>query len=235
MTTVSQLTAAFDKLGRDAVDGVGAPRVFDRLCNLAVELSGSLGAGTMFENDEGDLVPVCGSHDWVGNLDAIQVQIGHGPCLDAYDSGQRLVVTLGDEGYGSFARHARQSGVLSVHSFPLRSGQHSVGALNIYRTETGPPDADGTTAVQTLADLATAYAMRLREVGHYSALAEQLQEALDSRVIIEQAKGKLSVQLALGVDESFAVMRRYARDHNLRLHRVADEVVAGVLDLTDEA
>ena len=88
---------------------------------------------------------------------------------------------------------------------------------------------------QALADVATIGILHERAVRRHEVVTEQLQVALNSRIAIEQAKGVLAERLRLGIDEAFAALRGYAREHNLKLAEVARAVAAGKLDITAPA
>ena len=125
---------------------------------------------------------------------------------------------------------ARAGAFRSVHALPLRLRGHAIGALNLFHHLPGPlPPADLALA-QALADVATIGILQERSIRHGEVIAEQLQTALNSRVIIEQAKGVVSQRLETTMDAAFDRLRRYARHHNLRLAAVARAVVNRELD-----
>lgn len=124
-----------------------------------------------------------------------------------------------------FAPRAVAAGFRSVHAFPMRLRQEVIGALNLFGTDVGRMDPDDVRTVQALADVATIGLLQERAVHRGQVLTEQLQGALNSRVIIEQAKGAIAQMRSCSVDEAFAIMRSYCRDHHLRLSVVAHAVV----------
>ncbi|MEU4624204.1 ANTAR domain-containing protein [Actinoplanes sp. NPDC023801] len=113
-----------------------------------------------------------------------------------------------------------------MHAFPLRLRTQVIGALNIFGNSTGgafePTDVP---VMQALADVATIGLMQERAIRRSEALAEQLQGALNTRIIIEQAKGALAQVRDISVDEAFRVIRAYARNNNQRLTVVAELIV----------
>ena len=115
----------------------------------------------------------------------------------------------------------------AVYSFPMRVDDLRIGALNLYHSRPGELDADAITAAQLLADLATTYILSVDAAARTGRLASQLQQALDSRIVIEQAKGKLSAAWDTDVSKAFNRMRRHARNHGLKVHDVAAAVVDG--------
>ena len=109
----------------------------------------------------------------------------------------------------------------------MRLRDQVIGALNLFRSEPGPFEAADLRIAQALADVATIGLLHERNVRRRDTVAEQLQAALNSRVVIEQAKGKLAERLGIDMDRSFKMLRDYARTNNQRLTDVARDFVAG--------
>ena len=114
---------------------------------------------------------------------------------------------------------------------PMRLRLQAVGALNFFSAEAGPLDAETTELGQALADVATIGILHERAIRRHEVVTEQLQVALNSRIVIEQAKGVLAERLQVGIDTAFTMLRGYARDRNLKLAEVARAVAAGDLDI----
>ncbi|WP_410655970.1 ANTAR domain-containing protein [Amycolatopsis sp. lyj-112] len=150
--------------------------------------------------------------------------------------GEQVVNVLLDEAatrWPHLAPAALSLGFRSLHAFPFRRREHVLGAVTILTTETTPL-ADADIRIGTaLADAATIGMLNHRAIAGLTATSEQLQGALSSRVIIEQAKGLVSARLEIGLDEAFLLMRRYARGHNQRISEVAGQLVSR--DLTAAA
>ncbi|MBW3603476.1 MAG: GAF and ANTAR domain-containing protein [Actinobacteria bacterium] len=187
------------------------------------------GAGVMVEDAQGDLRFLAASDDHIGEIEQLQVETGEGPCVTAHATGQ--AVTIDDltavDWLPRFAPRALDHGMHAVYSFPMRVDDTKVGALNLYRFEPGRFADDVEHAAQLLADLGTSYILSVDAAQRTTRLASQLQHALDSRVVIEQAKGKLSGEWSVTTSEAFERMRRYARNHQRRLHDVATDIVDG--------
>jgi len=126
-----------------------------------------------------------------------------------------------------FSQRAVDGGFHSAHALPLHLWGQTVGALNMFRRASGSLDADALEAVQALADVATIDIIQHRSTIEGAALIDQLNEALVSRVIIEQAKGKISEAAGMDMDLSFQRLRNHARNHNLRLTEVSRGVADG--------
>jgi len=103
----------------------------------------------------------------------------------------------------------------------------TVGALNMFRRDRGSLDAEALEAAQALADVATIAIIQHRSTIQGAALIDQLNEALVSRIIIEQAKGKISEAAGIDMDRSFQRLRNHARNHNMRLTELSREVAGG--------
>jgi transcriptional regulator with GAF, ATPase, and Fis domain len=135
------------------------------------------------------------------------------------------------ERWSRFAAAAQRAGFAAVQALPMRLRDQVIGALNLFRASPGSFDAADVRIAQALADVATISLLHERGVRLSDTLNEQLQNALISRVIIEQAKGKLAERLGLDMDQAFVVLRDYARNNNRRLAEVAQAFVEGTEDL----
>jgi hypothetical protein len=122
------------------------------------------------------------------------------------------------------------AGFRSVAAVPLRLREHVIGGLNLFDSGTDPVSPDDQRLAQALADVATIGILQRRSAHRSTMVAEQLQHALNSRIVIEQAKGVLAERNSGTMDAAFATLRRYARNHNLKLTDVALNVVRGELD-----
>jgi GAF domain-containing protein len=162
-------------------------------------------------------------------MELLQLQADEGPCLDCYRSAAPVRVTDLAEAALRWPRFiaalAERGTYGSVHALPLRLRGESIGTLNLFHRDPGPlPEADLALG-QALADVATIGILSERAVRRGETLNEQLQTALNSRIVIEQAKGVLAQRGELNVDAAFDRLRRYSRNHGLRLSEVARKVV----------
>ena len=209
-------------------------RLDDVLPRLCADVTGLLavdGAGVMLEDRHGDLRFIAASNDDIGGIEQLQVETGEGPCVTAHRTGTAVLIddleTTAQ--MPDFTPRALAAGIRAVYSFPMRIDDVNVGALNLYRAAAGSLDEDAVTAAQLLADLATTYLLSVDAVDRTTRLASQLQQALDSRIVIEQAKGKLSAIWQVDVTTAFERLRRHARDSQRLLHDLAADVVDGRL------
>jgi transcriptional regulator with GAF, ATPase, and Fis domain len=198
------------------------------LTDRSVALLSASAAGVMLADPRGELRVAASSNEAAGLLELFQIQNDQGPCLDCFRTGQP--VTAADlAGPGQqwlrFAAAAVQSGFRAVEALPMRLRDQVIGALNLFRAAPGPFDRAELRIGQALADVATIGLLHERNVRRSETVAEQLQAALNSRVVIEQAKGKLAERHSLDMDQAFALLRDYARSSNQRLTDVAHNFV----------
>ncbi|MDQ3974763.1 MAG: GAF and ANTAR domain-containing protein [Actinomycetota bacterium] len=236
LADTEQLAAVLVEFAHTLVTDYRGGDVLQRLCHRVAEVLPVTGAGVMLEGEDGHLRFVAASDEVVRTIEDLQIAFGEGPCLYAFHTGEQVVVAdlANSDRFSHFAPQALEAGLRAVFSFPMRSGNAVVGALNLYRSEPGDWGQDDGDVAQILADVATAYLLNARAFEHSSRLAGQLQHALDSRVVIEQAKGKLAERLGIDVAEAFEVMRRHARGHGRKLQEVAREVVDDQLRLQEQ-
>jgi len=165
-------------------------------------------------------------------LELFELQTEEGPCLDCYRTGQPVVNQDLEAAHGRWPRFAAEvlgAGFHAVHALPMRLRGTVIGALNLFHTERGEMRQVDLDAAQALADVATIAILQHRAAVEAQVLNEQLSHALNSRVLIEQAKGMVAEREGLDMEQAFATLRHYARNHNLRLADVATDVIDGTL------
>jgi hypothetical protein len=198
------------------------------LTDRSVTLLSASAAGVMLADPRGELRVAASSNEAAGLLELFQLQNDQGPCLDCFRTGQPVTATdLAGPGqrWPRFAAAAAQAGFRTVEALPMRLRDQVIGALNLFRADPGPFDPADLRLGQALADVATIGLLHERNVRRSETVAEQLQGALNSRVIIEQAKGKLAERLGMDMEQSFAMLRDYARNSNQRLTDVARDMI----------
>jgi transcriptional regulator with GAF, ATPase, and Fis domain len=207
--------------------------LMDFLCLLTDRCVGTLGvsaAGVLLADRNGELRVMAASDEQVHLLELFQLQNDEGPCLECFRTGAPVSVpdvTTQIHRWPLFAAQAHHSGFAAVQALPMRLRGEVVGALNLFRTDAGPFDSVGTLVTQALADVATISLLQQRSTHRGNVLNEQLQNALISRVLIEQAKGKLAERLDIGMEQAFSALRAYARAHNRRLSDLARTFIDG--------
>jgi ANTAR domain len=117
----------------------------------------------------------------------------------------------------------------------MRLRDQVIGALNLFREGAGGFDAEVVHVGQALADVATISLLNERSIRRTDTLNEQLQTALNSRVVIEQAKGKLAERLSIDVNQAFTLLRDQARSRNQRLSELARAFIGGTQAVTGPA
>jgi GAF domain-containing protein len=193
------------------------------LTSRSVELLDVSAAGLLLADPRGELRVVAASSEAARLLELFQLQGDQGPCLDCFRSGRSVAATdlSADRRWPQFAAAAGQAGFSAVQALPMRLRDQVIGALNLFRGTAGAFDAEVVHVGQALADVATIGLLHERSMRRTDTLNEQLQTALNSRVIIEQAKGKLAERLGIDVDQAFDLLRDQARNRNQRLSVLA--------------
>jgi GAF domain-containing protein len=208
------------------------------LATRCVELFDAGDAGFMLVDSSGHLQVVASSSHVMHILELFEIQHAEGPCPDAYRTGSGVEVNdllRAADRWPTFTPEALKTGFRSVFAFPMRLRKQTIGALNLIRTTTGPLPSGELAAAQALADIATIGILHHRASKESRLLTEQLQYALDSRIVIEQAKGAAAQQLDIEMDQAFEALRQYSRRHNRRLIDVATDIVNHTLKATDLA
>ena len=232
-TREQTLAETFVTLADTLVDDYDVVDLLDRLVCACVALLGVTAAGLLLEDQKGHLTVMASSSEESRLLEVFQLQNDEGPCLDCVRTG--TTVTSGDlagdrDRWPRFVPAARVAGFHSVAAAPMRLRAQTIGALNLFHGRPEPVPLADQRLAQALADVATIGILQQRSAHRSAMLAEQLQAALDSRVVIEQAKGVLAERNRVGIDEAFAALRQHAGNHNLKLTALALAVIRGDVD-----
>lgn len=177
---------------------------------------------------------VAASSEQMRLIELFQAEQQEGPCLDAFRSGAHVhVADLHDATtrWPSWTPKALHLGFQAADAFPLRLRDESVGALNVYSAATRQLPARDVAVAQAFADIATIAMLQERALADQKVVRDQLQRALDSRVLIEQAKGIIAERNRVHVDDAFEAIRHHARSTNTRIGDVARDIVDGRLHL----
>ncbi len=207
--------------------------VLHELCDGATIILDAAGAGVSVVDDSGKLAFITSSSQLLVDIEHVQTQYQAGPCVESFHRGE--VVPVSDietlDQWPHYRDQAAQRGLRSVVGLPLVLDDHRIGSLNVYDTKVRDWTGSDLESARVLADMATAYLVHAGQLAEARQLSRQLQEALDSRVVIQQAKGMLSRDHSIPVDDAFVLLRRYARGHNLVLRDVARSVVESGLKI----
>jgi GAF domain-containing protein len=224
-----QLADVFVEMADTLVDDFDVIDFLHVLTERCVQLLGISAAGLLLTDQRGTLQVVAASSERTRLLELFQLQTDQGPCVDCFHTGQPVSVPdLPSAGlWPRFTAAAAEVGFAAVHAVPMRLRTEVIGALNFFDTNPGTLDDDKLRIGQALADVATIGLLQQRAIHRRDLVTEQLQTALNSRVLIEQAKGVLAERLHLDVAEAFAVLRNAARTHNRRLSELAQAIIDG--------
>ena len=226
------LHGLFARFARTLTAGYDLEDVIQQLGDDIRTILSVSGAGIMVEDDDGDLRFMSTSDETLRALEQLQIELDEGPCLEAYRTGNQVMASdlRSDPRFRRFGPLAIRAGMQAVYSFPLMiQGDTPIGAFNLYRSSPGPLTDEQTLIGQVFAEVASAFIVHAREDDHRMLLNRQLQTALDSRVIIEQAKGYVRAVREVPVGVAFEALRRYARNNSMPLAQVANQVLEGEL------
>jgi transcriptional regulator with GAF, ATPase, and Fis domain len=238
MSTVSaeRLAKIFVEVADTMVDEFDLIAFMQTLADRISGLLGGPAVGLLLADPKGRLRFMAASDETAKLLELFQIQGSDGPCLDAYRTSEPVInadLRAAAERWPRFAPVAASIGYRSVHAFPLRLRREVIGTLGVFGTDVGDLDDTDAQIVQALADVAAIGLLQERAISRGEVLTEQLQAALTSRIIIEQAKGALAQAHGVSVDVAFDAIRAYARRSNRRLSEVANLVVVDAASLPD--
>ena len=228
MTREQRIVHTFVEFASTLAEGVDVDEFLHSLVRRSEELLECSEAGLLLADPAGFLRVMASSSERSEALDVLQLQNEEGPCFECFRRGEAVAsadLEADAARWPAFAPVAVQMGYHSVQAVPMRVGGKTIGAVNLFRSQTGSLPPEDMDLAQGMADLAAVGLLHERSLRESRLLVEQLQTALTSRVVIEQAKGVLAARAGVGVDEAFARMRAHARSHNLRLSDVAREVI----------
>lgn len=230
------LARTFVELADILVDDFDLVDLAQTLVERCVDLFDASAAGLLLAAPGQDLRLLASSSEQLRVVELFELQASEGPSLDCYRSGKAVVnqdLATVNGRWPRFLPVALGAGFCSVHALPVRLRGTTVGALNLFRNACGPlADAD-VMAAQALSDAAAIAIVGQRALTDARTLAGQLQTALSSRVVIEQAQGMVAQDHAVTVDEAFDRLRRHARNSNKLLTDVCHGVVVGKLHLNE--
>jgi GAF domain-containing protein len=227
-TLIKTLVEIADNLVED-FDVIDVLTLLSLRCVEVIEVDS---AGVMLVTPAGELQVIASSSEAMRILELFELQSDEGPCLECFRGGNAVVnIALAEvhDRWPQFSERAAAGGFHSVHALPMRSRGVTLGALNMFRTTPGRLNADDIAVAQALADVATIAIIQYQSSIGSAELIAQLNEALNSRIIIEQAKGKVSEASGLDMPASFQRLRNHARNHNIRLTDLARGVADGTV------
>lgn len=227
-TREQDIIRAFVDLSNELVEGYDLVDLLSDLTVNCARLLDVASAGLLLADGTGVLHLAAASSDRTQHLEIFQLQRQEGPCLDSYHGGEAVIVpdlTAEKDRWPEFVRAAEEVGFASVHALPMRLRDTVLGTLGLFGEHTGRLSDDDLSLAQAMVHVASVALVNEKSASDLNTVNAQLQHALVSRVTIEQAKGVIAHVGGLEMQDAFSVLRRYARDHGLKLSDVAHQVV----------
>lgn len=213
-----------DSLGpdNDLVD------TLDVLVQAATSFTSAVDAGILLQSAEGTLHIVASTSERASDIEEAQIGALEGPCLVCVQSGELVEVpdiSRSQDRWPNFAATSESRGLRAAHAVPMRLRTRVLGGMNLFSDQLGLFDDRDAALSLALAQLATISIIQSRTIESRTTVSAELQRALESRVIIEQAKGVVAYQRGIGMDGAFALLRNHARSNNLGIRAFAERVV----------
>ena len=219
---------AFVGLADTLVDDFDVVELMDRLAAECVNLLEVSAAGILLRNPDGVLEVVASSNEASRLMEVFQLESHAGPCVDAVATGEVVMIADTEElaqRWPEFAVAVERVGFRAVHAIPLRSRSQTIGALNLFVDRSGSMSPFDRRLAQALADIATIGLLQQRSRAAAETLAEQLQQALTTRIVVEQAKGVIAEYGGVDMGSAFEALRAFARERQLKLSAVARQII----------
>lgn len=236
MTRERTLVETFVGLADTLVDDYDIIDFMQTLAERCVELLDVSAAGIMLVDPDGTLRHTACSSEQMRLVELLELQLEEGPCFDAFRSRAVVVCESPEEAatrWPRFAPRAQESGFVAVSAVPMRLRAEMIGALNLFSSGAACLNDDDLGVAQAMADIATIGILQERVIRDRNAVAGQLELALESRIVIEQAKGIVAEHLKIDVDGAFDLVRRFTRSHNRLLSETARQIVEGTITPAD--
>ena len=228
-----QVSRAFVSLADSLVNDYDIIELLDRLVTYCVGLLAADAAAILLIDPSDVLRAVASSSEAADMMELLQLEAEQGPCVECVHTGAPVSVADLNQARRRWPRFVdaltQHRSYRSVHAVPLRLRGQAIGALNLFHREPGPLPAPDLALAQALADVATIGILSERAIRGAEVLTQQLQATLNSRVIIEQAKGVIAAKGGISPDAAFTRLCRYARNHDQRLVEIARHVAEATL------
>jgi len=233
MIAPARLMDAFVEMADTLVDNFDLIDFLHRMTDHTAAISGASAVGLLVGDEHGRLNHMAATSTGAEHLELYQLQTQEGPCLDCMRTRQPVIMTdlrQATDRWPTFAPKAVVEGFRSVHAFPMRLRDRVVGAMNVFGESPEPLDEAQARVIQALADVATIALLQQRALSAAETLTDQLQGALNSRILLEQAKGVVAASNDVTLRQAFENMRGYARRHHVLLTDLAALVVNREVD-----
>ena len=227
----SELERAFAEYAAALLGRYEVGEVLYRLTDQAVAALDADGAGVSIADATGTLRFVTASDEAASRIEERQMETQDGPCHQAYATGEVMASAdlVSDHRWPKYRPVAVEAGFRSVLGVPMPAQQQRIGALNVYRKRAGEWTEDERDRASLLANMAAGYVILARSLEESRTLSDQLQQALDSRIVVEQAKGIVAERHDLDLNDAFARLREESQRSNTPIHEICARVVAGEL------
>ncbi|OJX74007.1 MULTISPECIES: GAF and ANTAR domain-containing protein [unclassified Leifsonia] len=228
------LLQAFAHLADTLVADYDVVDMLQNLVDTCSDLLDATAAGVLLADASGDLDLIASTSEASRLVEVMQLSADAGPCIESFSTG--VVVSVPDisrtpDAWRLFREKAIEQGFAAVDAIPMRLRETTIGTLNLLRAEPGPLSENDRVAAQAFADVATIGILHERTLAESEQIRRQLQHALNSRIVIEQAKGVIAHTHRIPIDDAFTVLRGYARSHQQGISTVAQAVVDRTVEL----
>jgi len=234
-TREAQVSAAFIAIADTLTKDFDVVDLLHTLVESCTEILAVDAGGLMLADAQGDLQLVASTSEEADLVEIMQLDAARGPCIECFVTGKPISVASIEESGGrwpEFQAEALKMGYHSVHATPMRLRGQVVGTMNLFGSQLAELSDRDIALAQALADVATIGILQDRFLRESHLLADQLHRALDSRVLIEQAKGVIAQSSSVSMDAAFAVLRSYSRNHNLTIRSVAENITSRKLEVS---
>ena len=228
MSDSSRLTQLLATFARILVGDQDLGALLYHLCDVGLEAAGARGAGILVEDVDGSLRYAVATDERAAEAERLQLDACEGPCMLAHQTGDRVLIgdLSSEQRFPNFTPAALQTGIKAVFTFPLRHGDRTVGVLDLYRDQPEMLSPAELANAELLAEMAAVALLNQRSYVDSVAVTDRLQEALDVRIAMEQAKGRISEQadVAPGVAEKmiYDTARHHGEPIDVIVQRIAD-------------
>lgn len=234
MIEPERLAHVFVELADTLIENFDVVDFLQTLTDRCVEMLSTDASGLMLTDQRGGLQLMTATLERARVLELFELQVQEGPCLDCFTTGDaitniQLTEARANERWPMFAPAAVEAGFAVTHALPMRLRGRVIGALNMFNDQQVRLSDSDVAVGQAMADVATIGLLHQRNTNEQTILSEQLQTALHSRILVEQAKGAVAALAGVSVAEAFKTMRAHARRNNLPLTDVAASVVDGTI------
>jgi len=237
ITREQRLLQTFASLADTLVDGYDVVELLQLLVDSCRDLLDTTAAAILLADSTGELDVIVSTSEASRLVELIQIGAEAGPCVESFRTGS--VVSVPDiahspERWARFRHGAMAQGFSSVHAIPMRLRETRIGTLNLLRDTIGELEPEDQIAAQAFADVATIGILHERSIRESAILTEQLEHALNSRIVIEQAKGVVAHTRGVPIDDAFTLIREYARANRIGISQVAAQLVDRSLKLPEQ-